>query len=66
MIEIEDLSSEDSVPLRVRNSSRSTSGHTDNGSSSRDVPGVDFDSFASLEEAGVIGIGKDGIDPTGW
>jgi len=66
MVEIEDLSLEDSVPLRVGNSGGSTSGHTDDGSSSRDVPGVDFDLFASLEEAGVVGIRRDGIDPTGW
>jgi len=66
MVEIEDLSPEYPVPLRVENSSGSISGHADDSSSPRDIPEVNSDSFASLGEAGFTGIGRDWVGPTGW
>ena len=65
VVEVKNLSSEDPIPLRVGNSSGGILGHMDKSSCSRDVPGVDSNSFTSLGEAGIIRIRRDGIDPTG-
>jgi len=67
MVEVKDFPSEYAIPLRVGNSCGGISGHTDDRSCSRDVPGVYFDLLTSLDEAGVVGIRRDGVDdPTGW
>ena len=64
MVEVEDFSSQDPIPLRVGNSSGGIWGHADNRSSSGDVLGVHFDLFTSLDETGVVWVRRDGIDPT--
>jgi hypothetical protein len=67
MVEVEDLSSKDSIPLRVGNSSGGISGHTDDGPRSRDVPSVHFDLFTGFDETRVVRVRGDGVDdPPGW